>query len=243
MPPRDVVNTANAKAFAKECKFCLKILAHSDSERGASSGHCGESGMQSYIVNFPFRCGCVQVCDVVNDFHFLWVRSAPTFALASSNSRKQDDTKIGWQRMSPACPPGLHFLAKYDFVSTTEFQLKIGNSLHLIHGGCVFCLRALRFRWVVNTNPRKVSRRLLGGNTPTCFLLPPSPRLRSPKRRRHLLALHHDPWALAPTRLAQRGTSFDVSTPPPQCAWEENGTPLHALQSTQSYQSNFPRRH
>ena len=40
----------------------------------------------------------------------------------------------------------------------------------------------------------------------------------------------------------QRGTTTDVSTPPPQCAWEENGTPLHALLSTQSFRSICFRR-
>ena len=38
----------------------------------------------------------------------------------------------------------------------------IGNSPH---PGCVFCLHALQFGRVANTSPRKVSRRLLGGNT------------------------------------------------------------------------------
>ena len=46
---------------------------HSNSERSASSGHCGDGGMQFYFVNSPFTWSCVQVCDVVDDFCFLMV--------------------------------------------------------------------------------------------------------------------------------------------------------------------------
>ena len=75
--PENVVRAANAEAFAKRCKLCLRILAqlntfvhcstnicigselicdltgpHSNSERGASSGHCGDGGPQAYLVHF-----------------------------------------------------------------------------------------------------------------------------------------------------------------------------------------------
>ena len=53
---------------------------------------------------------------------------------------------------------------------------------------------------------------------------------------------HRGPAALATAPLVQRGTSFDVSIPPLQGAWKENGTLLRALLSTQSHQSSFFRR-
>ena len=43
---------------------------------------------------------------------------------------------------------------------------------------------------------------------------------------------------MAPAPLARRETGVDFSTPPPPCAWERTATPLRALLSTRSFQSN-----
>ena len=73
---------------------------------------------------------------------------------------------------------------------------------------------------------------------------PPIPELScTPKGRRRLLVVCRRLWALATAPLAQRGTSFDVSTPlPPQSAWEDTETLPRALPSTQSFRSHFSRR-
>ena len=53
------------------------------------------------------------------------------------------------------------------------------------------------------------------------FQLPPFPEPGcAPRSRRRLVVLHRDFGALAPAHLAQRETGFDVSTPPPQRAWD-----------------------
>ena len=71
------------------------------------------------------------------------------------------------------------------------------------------------------------------------FQPPPFPKQCSaPRVHRRLLVPHHDLLALAPTFLTQHKTSFHVPTSPPRCAWEETGTPLRALPSTQSFRSN-----
>ena len=64
-------------------------------ERVASSGHCGDGGQQANFVNFPFRRGCVQVRDVVDDFWLLRFRSAQTLSMASSNSWRKGEAARG----------------------------------------------------------------------------------------------------------------------------------------------------
>ena len=62
---------------------------------------------------------------------------------------------------------------------------------------------------------------------------PPFPELGcTPRVHGRLFVLHHNLWGLARVPLAQHERSFDVSTPPAQCAWEETEMPLRALLST-----------
>ena len=72
------------------------------------------------------------------------------------------------------------------------------------------------------------------------FQPPPVPEPSgTPRGRRRLLVLRRGLWALPTAPPVQLGTSFDISIPLLQCAWEENGTLLHALPSTQPFPSSF----
>ena len=110
MYSQDVVDVANSHTLSEEGKFvqcsnevCFAqelvcdVLSRSDSdsERDASSGNCGNFGHVLHVTVPPLKRRCVQVVHVVDDFCFLVFRSAPTLALATSNSCKKDGTKIG----------------------------------------------------------------------------------------------------------------------------------------------------
>ena len=143
--PLPVVDTADAKTLAKESNVILRILAqlntfvhcsndvyfgqelvrdeltgsHGDSECAASSSDCGDRGHFLHVVNFPFRWGCVQDCDVVDDFCFLRV-----FALLQL-CRWRHRNHEGWtapgsdgrechRHQCNRGPIHLHFPAEYD---------------------------------------------------------------------------------------------------------------------------------
>ena len=66
MYSEDVVDSADAKAFTEEGKFCLRILTHlhafiNGPECDMSMDCCGYRGHRENVVDCPIRRSCVQV--------------------------------------------------------------------------------------------------------------------------------------------------------------------------------------
>ena len=116
----NVVDTTDTKTLAEESNLCLwvltqldtfvygwndvwlgqelvrneMVLVHCNFECGASGGYCGDRGQFLHVVNFPLRRCCGRPRSKRPPFS-VGFRSAPTFVLASSNSCKLDDSRIG----------------------------------------------------------------------------------------------------------------------------------------------------
>ena len=78
---QDVMDTPDAKTLSTLVHRDEPTGSHTDSERVASRGHCGDRGKQTYLLNFPFRRGCVQVFDVVNGFCLLRISLCSDFVV------------------------------------------------------------------------------------------------------------------------------------------------------------------
>ena len=198
-------------------------------------------------VNFPLRWCCTQVLHVVNHFRFLWVSFCSNFRLGAVEfmhvRRHQGRVTLDVTIIHvPQVRQASIFLQSMSWiVSSGEFfrsnQLKIGDSLH---PDCVFSLQGaacLRGRQLQSTE----------GCLDACWAStrPRVSATTSPRAELHLRRPSASPCSaprslgIGDTRPVQRGTSSDVSTPPLQCAWEENGTLLRALPSTLSFRSSF----
>ena len=89
------IHCSNDVCLAQELVRDVLSRSDSDSKCDASSGNCGDFGHVLHVADPPRKRRCIQVVRAVDVFCVWGFRSAPTLALATSNSCRKGGTKIG----------------------------------------------------------------------------------------------------------------------------------------------------